>query len=64
MNLHFAKREEFRMDTKNWFVVFVCVLIGLPFFTPTTFGQAEVDEAEIGQTGRSRSIAPCHDPEN
>lgn len=34
------------MDTKNWFVVFVCVLFGLLFFTPTTFGQAEVDEAE------------------
>ena len=33
------------MDTKNWFVVFVCVLIGSAFFTPTTFGQAEVDEA-------------------
>ena len=46
LNLYFAKREEFRMDTKNWFVVFVCVLIGSPFFTPTTFGQAEVDEAE------------------
>ena len=32
------------MGTSNWFVVFAFVLIGSPFFTPTTFGQAEVDE--------------------
>lgn len=34
------------MSTINWFVVFAFVLIGSPFFTPTTFGQAEVDEAK------------------
>ena len=34
------------MGTSNWFVVFAFVLIGSPFFTPTTFGQAEVDEAK------------------
>ena len=34
------------MGTRNWFVVFVFVLVASPFFTPTTFGQAEVDEAE------------------
>ena len=34
------------MGTRNWFVVFAFVLIGSPFFTPTTFGQVEVDEAK------------------
>jgi len=34
------------MKPGNWFVVFVCVLIGWPFFTPTSFGRAEADEAE------------------
>jgi len=34
------------MGTRNWFVVVAFVLIGSPFFTPTTFGQAEVDEAK------------------
>ncbi len=33
------------MGTRNWFVVFVFVLIGSPFFTPTTFGRAETKQA-------------------
>ena len=46
MSLNLAKREDLRMGTRNWFVVFVCVLMGLSFFTPANFGQAEVHEAE------------------
>ena len=34
------------MGTKNWFLVFVSLLIGLSFFTPTTFGQGEVDASK------------------
>jgi len=34
------------MGMINWFLVVVFVLIGSPFFTPTTFGQAEVHEAK------------------
>ncbi len=31
------------MDTKKWFVVFACVLIVVPRFTSTAFGEADVD---------------------
>ena len=37
------------MDTRNWFGVFVFVLLASCFFTPTTFGQTKVNEANAFQ---------------
>jgi tRNA-Thr(GGU) m(6)t(6)A37 methyltransferase TsaA len=34
------------MDTRNWFVVVVCVLGASSFFTQTTFSQTKVNEAK------------------
>ena len=37
------------MGARNWFVVFVFVLVASSFFTPTTFGQTKVKEANAFQ---------------
>lgn len=34
------------MDTKGWFLAVVFVMMGSAFFSPTAFGQVDVDEAK------------------
>jgi len=47
LSAYFAKREGLRMDTKNWFLMFVFAVISLPFFTSTTLGQTEIKEDKV-----------------